>query len=166
MVGAFKTDEALPLLARYVGGLPSTGTATSNYKDMGIRFPTEPQRAIVEKGREPKGETVISYYAEPPANDPMEQERALAAVPGGEIMEPGSHDHRAPPRTHRRPDRRVRQGRVQQVLPGGSHDDSDAAAAEAITDYCPYLRMTSSTMIAAAANEAAKSAASHRTIFL
>jgi zinc protease len=34
----------------------------------------------VEKGREPKSTTVISFYAEPPADDPMEQERALAAT--------------------------------------------------------------------------------------
>jgi zinc protease len=80
MVGAFKIDQALPLLARYIGGLPSTGKATSNYKDVGIRFPAAPARVRVEKGREPKSETVISYYAEPAANDPMEQERALAAT--------------------------------------------------------------------------------------
>jgi zinc protease len=80
MVGAFKIDEALPLLQRYVGGLPSTGTATSDVKDLGIKFPSAAQRATVEKGREPKSETVISFYAEPAANDPMEQERALAAT--------------------------------------------------------------------------------------
>src|SRR5262249_59902271 len=28
----------------------------------------------------PKSETVISYFADPPGNDPMEQERALAAT--------------------------------------------------------------------------------------
>jgi zinc protease len=80
MVGAFKKDEALPLLARYVGGLPSSGKPTSDFKDVGIKFPMESQRAQVDKGREPKSETVISYYAEPPANDPMAQERALAAT--------------------------------------------------------------------------------------
>ena len=31
MVGAFKTDEAIPLLARYVGSLPSTGFVQSNF---------------------------------------------------------------------------------------------------------------------------------------
>jgi zinc protease len=80
MVGAFKIDEALPLLQRYVGGLPSKGTASSTFKDVGIRFPAATVRATVEKGREPKSETVVSFYAEPPANDPMEQERALAAA--------------------------------------------------------------------------------------
>jgi zinc protease len=80
MVGAFKIDDAMPLLQRYVGGLPSTGKAASTFKDLGVTFPATPQRATVEKGREPKGQTVISFYAEPPADDPMEQERALAAT--------------------------------------------------------------------------------------
>jgi zinc protease len=34
----------------------------------------------VEKGREPKSETVISFFADPPGNDPLEQERVLAAT--------------------------------------------------------------------------------------
>jgi zinc protease len=80
MVGAFTVDEALPLLQRYVGGLPSTGTATSTYKDVGITFPGAVRRETVKKGREQKSETVISFYAEPAANDPMAQEIALAAT--------------------------------------------------------------------------------------
>jgi zinc protease len=80
MVGTFKVDEALPLIARYVGGLPSTGTPSSNFKDAGIRFPAAVQKAKVEKGREPKSETVISFFADPPGDDPMEQERVLAAT--------------------------------------------------------------------------------------
>ena len=80
MVGAFKIDEAMPLLQRYVGGLPSTGQASSDFKDVGITFPGTVQKATVEKGREPKSETVISFFADPPGNDPMEQERVLAAT--------------------------------------------------------------------------------------
>jgi zinc protease len=80
MVGAFKVDEALPLIARYVGGLPSTGKASSDFKDLAIKFPAATERVKVEKGREPKSETVISFFADPPGNDPMEQERALAAT--------------------------------------------------------------------------------------
>jgi zinc protease len=80
MVGTFKIDEVMPLLQRYVGGLPSTGQATSNFKDVGITFPGSVQKATVEKGREPKSETVISFFADPPGNDPMEQERVLAAT--------------------------------------------------------------------------------------
>lgn len=80
IVGAFKVDDALPLLARYVGGLPSTGKGTSDFKDVGILFPAGTQRVKVEKGREPKASTVLSFFADPPGNDPMEQERSLAAT--------------------------------------------------------------------------------------
>ena len=80
MVGSFTLDDAVPLLARYVGGLPSTGKATAAYKDVGLTFPSTPQRAEVRKGTEPKAETVVSFSADPPANDPMEQERVLAAT--------------------------------------------------------------------------------------
>src|SRR5204862_6882301 len=33
MVGAFKTDEAIPLLAKYVGSLPGSGKRTAEFKD-------------------------------------------------------------------------------------------------------------------------------------
>jgi zinc protease len=46
---------------------------------MAIRFPEKSQRAKVEKGREPRSRTVISFFADPPP-DPMEQERVLAAT--------------------------------------------------------------------------------------
>lgn len=80
MVGSFTVDQVVPLLAQYVGSLPSTGHATSTYKDVGITFPTTPQRVDVRKGTEPKAETVVSFSANPPADDPMEQERVLAAT--------------------------------------------------------------------------------------
>jgi zinc protease len=80
MVGAFNLDEALPLVARYVGGLPSTGQASSNFKDVGIAFPSTTKTETVRKGREPKSETVISFFADPPGDDPMEQERVLAVT--------------------------------------------------------------------------------------
>ena len=82
MVGAFKVDSALPLLAKYVGGLPSTGTQdSSTFKDIGIRFPTGIQKAEVQKGREPRAQTLISFFADP-SFDPVEQERVIAATTG------------------------------------------------------------------------------------
>ena len=78
MVGAFKLDEAIPLLAEYVGTLPSTGKKTSTYKDVGLRFPTEVRKAKVEAGREPRGQSVISFFADP-SIDPQEQEYVIAA---------------------------------------------------------------------------------------
>jgi zinc protease len=83
MVGAFKLDEAIPLVARYVGSLPSTGKTTSTYKDVGIKFPPAVERAIVKKGREPKGTTVISFSADPPIEE-NEQGRAEASA---EVLE-------------------------------------------------------------------------------
>src|SRR5262249_45497257 len=60
MVGTFKLDDAISLLAQYVGGLPSNERRTSQFKDVGIHFPDVVQRVRVEKGREPRGQTVIS----------------------------------------------------------------------------------------------------------
>ena len=79
MVGAFKVDEAIPLLARYVGSLPSTGQRTLKYRDVNLRFPESTQRVKVEQGREPRGQTVISFFADP-APDPVEQENINAAT--------------------------------------------------------------------------------------
>jgi len=78
MVGAFKLDDAIPLVAEYVGTLPSTGKKTSTYKDVGLRFPTETKKAKVEAGREPRGQSVISFFADP-SIDPQEQEYVIAA---------------------------------------------------------------------------------------
>ena len=78
MVGAFKLDEAIPLVAEYVGALPSTGKRTSSYKDVGLRFPTEDKKAKVEAGREPRAQSVISFFADP-SIDPQEQEYVIAA---------------------------------------------------------------------------------------
>ncbi len=77
VVGTFKVDEAIPLLARYVGSLPSTGKRVSQFKDVGIHFPSASERAVVQKGREPRSQTVISFFADP-SDDPMEQEKVMA----------------------------------------------------------------------------------------
>jgi zinc protease len=90
MVGAFTVDEALPLLARYVGSLPSksatTTTSTSQnapraaaYHDVGLHFPQAAEQAKVELGREPRAQTVMSFYADP-SEDPNDQERASEAA--------------------------------------------------------------------------------------
>ncbi|HEV3484338.1 MAG TPA: insulinase family protein, partial [Vicinamibacterales bacterium] len=86
MVGAFKMDEALPLLSRYVGSLPSkSGAPQSKYKDVGIEFPKEIKKEVVEKGREPRSQTVISFFADPPP-DEVEQSRVSAATEVLEIV--------------------------------------------------------------------------------
>ncbi|HWK10500.1 MAG TPA: insulinase family protein [Vicinamibacterales bacterium] len=79
MVGTFTVDDVVPLLARYVGSLPSAGTASATVKDLGIHFPPAIVKAEVVKGSEPKSQTVISFFADPPP-DPQEQERVNAAT--------------------------------------------------------------------------------------
>ena len=79
MVGAFTVNDALPLLVRYVGSLPSTGVRTSDFKDVDLRFPTGTERVRVEKGREPTSQTVISFFADPPPT-PADQERLAQAT--------------------------------------------------------------------------------------
>jgi zinc protease len=79
MVGAFTLDQAVPLLARYAGTLPSTGTAASNYRDVSIRFPSGIEQATVAAGREPRGQVVMSFFAEP-SLELAEQESVAAAA--------------------------------------------------------------------------------------
>ena len=79
MVGAFDLDRTLPLLARYLGTLPSTGARNAMCRDLGVHFPSTIVRAQVEKGREPRSQTAISFFADPPF-DPSEQERIGAAT--------------------------------------------------------------------------------------
>ncbi len=79
MVGTFSVDTAIPLLARYVGSLPSTGKRTAEFKDLGVRFPSKVITDRVEKGREPQSRTLLSFYADP-SPDPVEQERIGAAT--------------------------------------------------------------------------------------
>jgi zinc protease len=79
MVGTFDPAAVTPLLARYVGSLPSTGKRTSVARDLDRRFPTGIVREKVVKGREPRANAIVSFYAEP-GPDPVEQERILAAT--------------------------------------------------------------------------------------
>jgi zinc protease len=79
MVGAFRVDDALPLVARYVGSLPSTGRQTSHVVDLGIHFPQTNEVVRVDKGREPRAQTVMSFFADPPPT-PLEQEYVIAAT--------------------------------------------------------------------------------------
>ncbi len=79
MVGAFKVDDVVPELARYVGSLPSTGKATSAFRSVDIHFPETSQQARVEKGTEPRSQTAIGFFADPPP-DPMAQEQVAEAT--------------------------------------------------------------------------------------
>ncbi len=79
MVGAFRLDDAISLVGRYAGSLPSKGKPTSTWKDIGLKFPDRSERAVVAKGSDPKALTALSFFAEPPLEE-NEQARVVAAT--------------------------------------------------------------------------------------
>jgi zinc protease len=78
-VGAFKVDEIAPLLAAYIGALPSTGTATSKRGTLGLKFPASVVTETIKRGQEPKSQTVLTYFADT-GIDEMEDHRLNAAM--------------------------------------------------------------------------------------
>ena len=83
LVGTFKLEEAIPLVGKYVGSLPSKGKPTAQWKDMGMKFPGKIERTTVAKGSDPKSLTILSFAAEPPLEE-NEQARLVAAT---EVLE-------------------------------------------------------------------------------
>ena len=79
MVGAFSVDDVVPLVAKYIGSLPSEGKPSAAVKDVGITFPKEIVREQVRRGQEPRARTVISFAADP-LLDEHEQSRVEAAT--------------------------------------------------------------------------------------
>ena len=78
-VGAFEVDKLTPLLATYVGSLPSQGKATSTYSTVRLQFPTGVKKEVVNKGQEPKAQTVITFFADTNL-DELEMHRLRAAT--------------------------------------------------------------------------------------
>ena len=79
IVGAFTIDGITPLLEQWVATLPSTGNKTSTFKDTGVRFPERAVKEQVLKGREPRGQTVMSFFADTKLNE-LEMHRARSAA--------------------------------------------------------------------------------------
>ncbi len=79
IVGAFTVDGITPLLEQWVATLPSTGKKTSMFKDTGVRFPERDVKEEVLKGREPRGQTVMSFFADTKLNE-LEMHRARSAA--------------------------------------------------------------------------------------
>jgi zinc protease len=78
-VGAFKVDEISPLLATYLGSLPSSGTRSADFGDVRLQFPTTIVREKVTKGQEPRSQTVMSFFADT-GLDELETHRVQAAT--------------------------------------------------------------------------------------
>jgi len=75
LVGAFSVADVTPLVARWVGGLPSTDAAPSAHAPLDIRFPDAIVTAEVRMGREPASQTVMSFFADAKL-DELEMHRA------------------------------------------------------------------------------------------
>jgi zinc protease len=78
-VGAFTVDQITPLIARYLGSLPSTGAPTGKLGDLRLQFPQTIQRETVNKGQEPRSQTSITFFADT-GLDEMETYRLRAAT--------------------------------------------------------------------------------------
>jgi zinc protease len=78
-VGAFKVDELVPVLEKYVASLPSKGAATSKLGDLRLPFPASNVREVVYKGQEPRAQTVMSFFADTEL-DELETHRVQAAA--------------------------------------------------------------------------------------
>ena len=78
-VGSFKVDDVAPLIATYLGALPSTGKPESQPRDLGLRFPASVVREVVRKGQEPRANTVITYFSDT-GLDEAESHRAESAA--------------------------------------------------------------------------------------
>src|SRR5262249_5640297 len=72
VVGAFNKDAVIAQLARWVGSLPSAGTRSAQFRNLNLCFPATTDRVVVEKGREPRSQTVMSFFADVPS-EPIEQ---------------------------------------------------------------------------------------------
>jgi len=77
--GNFGVDSIVPLLARYVGSLPSAGRRTAVLVPRGPRYPDGITQAVVRKGVEPKGNVRITFYTRRPP-DELDQHRANSAA--------------------------------------------------------------------------------------
>jgi zinc protease len=78
-VGALKVDEVAPLLATYLGSLPSRGTRDGKFGDMKLQFPNGVVREKVTKGQEPRSQTIMTFFADT-GLDELETHRVQAAT--------------------------------------------------------------------------------------
>ncbi len=77
--GNFKVDSIAPLVARYLGSLPSTGKPTSAWVPKGPTFPDGVTRVTVRKGVEPKGSVRLTFFTHEKIEE-LDQHRANSAA--------------------------------------------------------------------------------------
>ena len=69
LVGSFDAVKIKPLIATYLGGLPSSATVTKNFKDLGVRPVKGVVKKEVKKGTEPKSYISMAFTGETPYSD-------------------------------------------------------------------------------------------------
>lgn len=79
VVGAFDVDAIKPLLAIYLGSLPSQANTTSTFKDVGLRHTKGLLKKEVKKGTEPKSYIRMFFNGEASYSD-AEQFRLQALI--------------------------------------------------------------------------------------
>jgi zinc protease len=77
VAGAFSVDAITPLVEKYVGSLPSIGTAREVSSAGAPSFPSSIVRDTIRKGREPRSQVMVSFFA-PGRGDAALEERAIA----------------------------------------------------------------------------------------
>jgi zinc protease len=78
-VGAFDVAKIEPLLTTYIASLPSQGKPSETYSNVRLTFPTDVKKEVVNKGQEPKAQTLLTFYADTNL-DELEMHRLRAAT--------------------------------------------------------------------------------------
>ena len=64
IVGTFDQAAITPLIAQYIGALPSTGSRVSTDKPLNFAFPAAVERIRVQQGKEQKADTEITFFSD------------------------------------------------------------------------------------------------------
>lgn len=78
--GTFDADSIAPLVARYLGSLPSRGHPTSAYAPIGPRYPNGTRRVDVHKGVEPKSSARLTFFTSGAPIEELDMHRARACA--------------------------------------------------------------------------------------
>ena len=81
IVGGFDIQTITPMVTRHLATLPSTGVAAARAADIRPQFPSSIVRETVTRGREPSGQTALTFFADTGLDDvEIFRARAAAAV--------------------------------------------------------------------------------------
>jgi len=64
IVGAFDQASVEGMVAKYIASLPSTGARTATSRPLNFVFPSKVETIKVEQGKEPKSDTVITFFSD------------------------------------------------------------------------------------------------------